>query len=98
MIRTVEMADRPTPIPASEIPIGSPCTICYINDRYAARVVQVSASGHLLVVEEPSGERLAFTWREGPPNDPSRGSFVCVGASSPRLRLGVAEEYRNPDI
>lgn len=30
--------------------------------------------------------------------DPTRGLFVCEGTSSPRLRLGVAEEYRNPDI
>ena len=98
MTRTVEMADRPTPIIASDIPIGTPCTICYVNDRYPAEVVTVSRSGHLLIVKEPNGEVSAYTWRKGPTTDPHRGSFVAARSTSPRLVIGRAMEYRNPDI
>ena len=98
---TIILGDKPTrsemTMDASKIGAGMPATVCHPNDRYAAKVLSVSRSGHQLTVRydnEHLGDKV-FTWRQG---REGVGYFAEQGASSPRLALGVAETYLCPEI
>ena len=74
--------------------VGMRATMCHPNDRYAGTIVEVILGGREVRFRPDGFSSLLFeryTLRRN-------GRYVRKGAHSPYLVLGVAENYRAPEI
>ena len=68
--------------------VGLPATYCIGSDRYATRIVEVNRNGREVVTDIIA----TFTYRS------KRDMYIRKGGKCGILRLGVAEDYRDPSF
>lgn len=70
--------------------VGMPCTYGIGSDCYAGEIIEVSASGKILVAN-CEGLTIKATLRRD-------GAYRPVGANYSRVYLGNAKSYRDPSF